>query len=100
MPRSHPAPDATDASASGVPSQGASTTLDPWTCFKRRSRPCPLERLGHAGLALLVRLGSIARGPLLEAVDEAGDGAERGNGRGAQSHRDMLAATPGLHYFR
>ena len=59
-----------------------------------------LERLGHAGAALLVRLGSIARGPLLEAVDETGDRAERGNGRGAKRHRDMLAAVPGLHYFR
>ena len=91
---------ATDASASGVSSQGASTTLDPWTCFKRRSRPFPSKRLGHAGAALLVRLGPIARGPLLEAVDEAGDRAERGDDRRAERHRDMLAAAQGLHYFR
>ena len=100
MPRSHPARAATDASASGVPSQGASTTLAPWTCFRRRSRPLP-----SSASATRARLSSrvsapVARGPLLEAVDEAGDRAERGDGRRAERHRDMLAAAPGLHYFR
>ena len=41
MPRRKPGAAATEASASGVPSQGASTTVAPWTCRRRRSRPVP-----------------------------------------------------------
>jgi hypothetical protein len=60
----------------------------------------PVEGAGHAGVALLARLGPVARTTLLEAVDEAGDLRERANGRRAQGHPEMLAAGPGLHYLR
>jgi hypothetical protein len=57
----------------------------------------PVEGAGDAGEALLAGLGPVARPALLEAVDEAGDRGERGNGRRAEGHREMLAAGPGLH---
>ena len=71
----------------------------PWTCFRRRSRPFPSSARGHAGAALLAASRLRRRGPLLEAVDEAGDRGERGDGRAVRSAiADMLAAGPGLHY--
>ena len=83
------------ASPSGRPSQGARARravdlLQQVQAARRR------ERRGHARAAASRVSQPAGAQPLLEAVDEAGDGVERGHGRGAQRARPSVHRKPGV----